>query len=162
MRVLNSPGDGTLPDMRFHRDEIGARRYEAFGRVMAAFATEPEMMETCRDLGWWPGTDGWEIEWREGPTPPRSPTCSSSASASPASPARWSARAGPRHPLCARLDVMGVSFDLRAIDPLGLERMRHRPGVWRLSEALRPGTPRGVAPAVGGTPGRVIPSFVRL
>ncbi|WP_232327323.1 MULTISPECIES: hypothetical protein [Herbidospora] len=124
--------------MRFHRDEIGARRYEAFGRVMAAFATEPEMMETCRDLGWWPGTDGWEIEWREGPFATEVADLLIERVREPGFPGPLVGPLAPVTPLCARLDVMGVSFDLRAIDPLGLDRMRARPGVWRLSEALDP------------------------
>jgi hypothetical protein len=108
-----------------------ARRYEAFGRVMAALATEAELMETCRDLTWWRGTEhGWHIEWRDGPY------ASEVAALLIAQVHEPAALAGPPAHATAALRVMGVSVVLRAIDPLGRERLRARPGLWRMAEAL--------------------------
>ncbi|WP_336211218.1 hypothetical protein [Nonomuraea sp. LPB2021202275-12-8] len=106
-----------------------ARRYEAFGRVMAALATKAEFIESCRDLTWWPGPDdSWHIEWRDGPF-------ASEVAALLAEHVR-SADADPGDDLSALLDVMGVRFELRAIDPMGRSRARSRPHFWRLAEAL--------------------------
>ncbi|GAA3138065.1 hypothetical protein [Nonomuraea salmonea] len=113
----------------------GARRYEAFGRVMAALATEADFIESCRDLTWWRGADhSWHIEWRDGPY-------ASEVAALLAEQVRGRdgslvTQAGPGRPGSAVLDVMGVRFELRAIDPMGRATVRARPGLWRLAEAL--------------------------
>ncbi|MGW2220162.1 hypothetical protein ACWCSD_34680, partial [Nonomuraea sp. NPDC001684] len=44
--------------------------------------------------------------------------------------------AGPAGAGSAVLEVLGVRFELRAIDPMGRARVRARPGLWRLAEAL--------------------------
>ncbi|MEU4573062.1 hypothetical protein ACBI99_45705 [Nonomuraea sp. ATR24] len=100
-------------------------RFEAFGRVMAALATKAEFIEAARDLTWWRGADhSWHIEWRDGPY------ASEVAALLDATPA------GPCGNSRAVLDVMGVRFELRAVDPVGRVRDRARPGFWRLAEAL--------------------------
>ncbi|WP_308169799.1 hypothetical protein [Acrocarpospora catenulata] len=113
-----------------------ARRYEVLGRVLAALAAEPEAIESCRDLAWWQGAgDGWEIEWREGPY-------AGELSALLADRLRDGGldelRRGPAEHATAVLEVLGVPVTLCAIDPIGLDRMRHRPGVWRMAQALDP------------------------
>jgi hypothetical protein len=108
-----------------------ARRYEAFGRVMAALATEAELMEACRDLTWWRGTgQGWHIEWREGPY------ASEVAAVLIAQVHEPAALAGQPTHASAALRVMGVSVALRAIDPLGRERLPAGSGLWRMAAAL--------------------------
>jgi hypothetical protein len=93
-------------------------------------------MEACRDLTWWQGPDqGWNIEWRDGPY-------ASEISAVLIGQIRELARAaGPPTPMAAALRVMGVSFELRAIDPLGRQTTGVRPGLWRMAEALNTGRP---------------------
>jgi hypothetical protein len=44
--------------------------------------------------------------------------------------------ADPGTPGSAAIDVMGVRFALRAIDPLGRARVLARPGLWRFAEVL--------------------------
>ncbi|NUO96519.1 MAG: hypothetical protein HOV96_36935 [Nonomuraea sp.] len=123
------PKDGTLPDQG--DDDLSltdALRYEAFGRVMAALATEADFIESCRDLTWWRGADhSWHVEWRDGPY-----ASEVAVLLAEGVPGRsLSAGAGS-----AVLDVMGVRFELRAVDPMGRARVRARPGLWRLAEAL--------------------------
>lgn len=116
-------------------DAARSRRYEAFGRVMAALATKAEFIESCRDLTWWPGTgSSWHIEWRDGPF--ASEVAALLAEHVPALDVerRPVTPAGPSGTASAALEVMGVRFELRAIDPMG--RVRGRPGFWRLAEAL--------------------------
>ncbi|WP_240506407.1 hypothetical protein [Thermoactinospora rubra] len=125
-----------------------ARRYEAFGRVMAALATEAEVLESCRDLTWWRGADhSWHLEWRDGPSasevaallvervrdPDHDPDNDGDL-VTPMSPAGAAS---------AVLDVMGVRVELRAIDPMGRERLRVRQNFWRLAEALDTSRPAG-------------------
>ncbi|MFB9891805.1 hypothetical protein [Planobispora takensis] len=121
-------------------DEIqlaGARRFEAFGRVMAALACDAELMEGCRDLTWWRGTDhSWYIEWREGLYAAEVAVTLAERIRDPDSPAALVTPAGLATPGSAALDVMGVRFLLRAVDPLGRDRLRTRPGPWRLADAL--------------------------
>ncbi|WP_198167047.1 hypothetical protein, partial [Microbispora sp. ATCC PTA-5024] len=113
-----------------------ARRYEALGRVMAALACEAEMLEACRDLAWWRGADhSWHVEWRDGPYAAEVAALLADRVGEPDQSA-LAVPAGPATVTTAALDVMGVSFVLRAIDPLGMERLRARPGLWRLSAAL--------------------------
>jgi hypothetical protein len=136
----------------------GARRYEALGRVMAALSNELEVLEACRDLAWWQGSgDTWHVEWRDGPYASevaelladriREPDvpCGLVASAEPSTTSTTST---------AFLAVMGVTFVVRAIDPYGLRRLRARPGIRRLAEALEPsrrtGTRRHWEELLGG------------
>nr|WP_236714724.1 hypothetical protein [Nonomuraea pusilla] len=115
----------------------GARRYEAFGRVMAALATEAEFIESCRDLTWWRGADhSWHIEWRDGPFASEVASLLAGHLRDPELGGGAAAEAGPATGGSAVLDVMGVRFELRAIDPMGRARVRSRPGFWRLAEAL--------------------------
>ncbi|MBB5133217.1 hypothetical protein HNP84_002938 [Thermocatellispora tengchongensis] len=120
-----------------------ARRYEALGRVMAALAADAEVMESCRDLTWWPGgpEGGWHIEWRDGPYASELAEVVLAADGGRTRRARGvhgaeaagEDRSG--HGL-AEIEVVGVRFTLRAVDPLGRERVLARRGLWRLSEAL--------------------------
>ncbi|NUT41316.1 MAG: hypothetical protein HOV86_15135 [Thermoactinospora sp.] len=142
--ALRRQKDGTLPSMRGFRRErpavdeqalASARRYEAFGRVMAALATEAEFIESCRDLTWWRGSDhSWHLEWRDGPYAAEvaellaEQVCDANGS--------LVAPAGPGNQATAVLDIMGVRLELRAVDPLGRERMQARGAFWRLTEAL--------------------------
>ncbi len=92
---------------------------------MAVLATKAEFIEACRDLTWWRGADhSWHIEWRDGPY------------ASEVAALLDATAAGPCGDTHAVLDVMGVRFELRAVDPMGRVRARARPGFWRLAGAL--------------------------
>lgn len=114
-----------------------ARRYEAFGRVMAALATEADFIESCRDLTWWRGADhSWHIEWRDGPYASEVAALLAEQVRDPGHDGPLVTQASPGHPGSAVLDVMGVRFELRAIDPMGRARVRARPDFWRLAEAL--------------------------
>ncbi|WP_327086583.1 hypothetical protein OIE66_30190 [Nonomuraea sp. NBC_01738] len=123
------PGDGEL---------TSARRYEAFGRVMAALATKAEFIESCRDLTWWRGADdhSWHIEWRDGPYAHEVAALLAEHVRDPDFDGNLVAPAGPRDDASAVLDVMGVRFELRAVDPMGKARVQSPPGFWRLAEAL--------------------------
>ncbi|GLW08457.1 hypothetical protein Misp01_35870 [Microtetraspora sp. NBRC 13810] len=116
-----------------------ARRFEALGRVMAALATEAEILESCRDLTWWRSAGrGWRIEWRDGP-------CASEVAALLAGPGASAVVRGEATRGSAEVEVLGVPFELRAVDPLGSDRVMARRGLWRLAEALdtsRPTTAR--------------------
>ncbi|MEV0352529.1 hypothetical protein AB0H88_42815 [Nonomuraea sp. NPDC050680] len=113
------------------------RTYEAFGRVMAALATEAEFIESCRDLTWWRGADhSWHIEWRDGPYASEVAALLAEQVRAPAYEDELGTPDGPGDSRSAVLEVMGVRFELRAIDPLGRERVRDKPGFWRLAEAL--------------------------
>ncbi|MEV0384158.1 hypothetical protein [Nonomuraea sp. NPDC050643] len=135
--ALRRPKDGLFPD---HGDDLSltsARGYEAFGRVMAALATEADFIESCRDLTWWRGADhSWHVEWRDGPYASEvacllaEQVCDPDFEGSPVT------EAGPGSDGSAVLDVMGVRFELRAIDPMGRASVRARSGLWRLAEAL--------------------------
>ncbi|MEU4403964.1 hypothetical protein AB0F88_05520 [Streptosporangium sp. NPDC023963] len=112
-------------------------RYEAFGRVMAALAGESELMESCRDLTWWRGADhGWHIEWRDGPGAADIAAVLARHVRDPGCPGALVTRSGPATAGDATLDVMGVPFVLRAVDPVHRERFRGRAGLRRLGEAL--------------------------
>ncbi|MBB3731377.1 MULTISPECIES: hypothetical protein [Nonomuraea] len=114
-----------------------ARRFEAFGRVMAALASEAEFIESCRDLTWWRGADhSWHISWRDGPYASEVVTLLARQVREPGLDAGLVTVAGSCSPSSAVLDVMGVRFELLAIDPMGRARVGTRPGFWRLAEAL--------------------------
>ncbi|MFC4015953.1 hypothetical protein ACFOY2_52690 [Nonomuraea purpurea] len=136
--ALRRPKDGPLPDSG--DDELSltsARRFEAFGRVMAALATEADFIESCRDLTWWRGSDhSWHIEWRDGPYASEAADLLAEQVRDPDYDGLLVTEAGPGGPGSAVLDVMGVRFELRAIDPLGRANVRARSGLWRLTEAL--------------------------
>jgi len=125
--ALRRTKDGTDPnDPTF----AGARRYEAFGRVMAALATKAEFIESCRDLTWWPGPDeSWHLEWRDGPF-------ASEVAALLAGHPHAIGRVVTADDASAVLEVLGVRFELRAVDPMGRAGTRARPHFWRLAEAL--------------------------
>lgn len=113
------------------------RRYEALGRVMAALSGEAEMLEACRDLTWWRGADhSWYVEWRDGPHAAEVAALLVERIGGPAPYGTAATPVGPATASTAALDVMGVVVVLRAIDPSGMERLRARPGLWRLSAAL--------------------------
>ncbi|GAA4531558.1 hypothetical protein GCM10023096_74070 [Nonomuraea ferruginea] len=127
--ALRRTKDGT-PPAAADLPAGGAVHYEAFGRVMAALATEADFIESCRDLTWWRGADpSWHVEWRDGPF-----AAEVAALLSDRMPGLVTT--GTSGDSCAVLDVMGVRFELRAIDPMGRARVRARPGLWRLAEAL--------------------------
>ncbi|GAA4237002.1 hypothetical protein FHR32_004925 [Streptosporangium album] len=135
--------DGTLPDRRGPRaaarslDASDALRFEALGRVMAALAAEAELMESCRDLTWWQGTGhGWNVEWREGPGAAEVATALAGHIRDPGVPGSPVTPAGPATSATATFDVLGILFVLRAVDPVGRERIRSRPDFWRLAEAF--------------------------
>jgi len=124
--------DRTGPHRTGHPEgEPEARRFEAFGRVMAALATEAEFMQTSRDLTWWQGTEqDWNIEWREGPYASDVAAMLAARIPVPVDSAGRTDRSS------AAVTVLGVPFTLRAIDPLGRERPAARTGLWRLAAAL--------------------------
>ncbi|MCT9934033.1 hypothetical protein N5079_27865 [Planotetraspora sp. A-T 1434] len=131
------PGLLPGPDEHDEARTPNARRYEALGRVMAALAGEAEMLEACRDLAWWRGSDhSWHVEWRDGPLASEVAALLVERVHEPGHPGSLAGAAGPATASTASLDVMGVSFVLRAIDPLGMERLRSRPGLWRMSATL--------------------------
>ncbi|MBN6053194.1 hypothetical protein JYK22_14740 [Nonomuraea sp. RK-328] len=100
---------------------------------MAALATEADFIESCRDLTWWRGSDeSWHLEWRDGPFASEAAALLAERLVVPGAVTA----AGPGGPASAVLDVMGVRFELHAIDPMGTDRVRARPGFWRLAEAL--------------------------
>ncbi|GAA3692651.1 hypothetical protein GCM10022224_067830 [Nonomuraea antimicrobica] len=135
--ALRRPTGGTVPDQGDELSLTSARRYEAFGRVMAALATEAEFVESCRDLTWWRGSDhSWHIEWRDGPYASEVAALLADQVRDPDHDGCLVTPAGPGNERSAVLDVMGVRFELRAIDPLGRAGMRDRAGFWRLAEAL--------------------------
>ncbi|MBG0815851.1 hypothetical protein HS045_16995 [Planomonospora sp. ID82291] len=110
---------------------------------MAALGGDAGLMESCRDLTWWRGTgDSWHIEWREGPY---------AAEVAEALAERVRERGTPADPvgrataLSAVLDVVGVRFVLRAVDPVGRDRPHPRLDPWHLAEALDT-TRRGPSP----------------
>lgn len=128
--ALRRTKDGTSPAAGGDRSADGAVHYEAFGRVMAALATEADFIEACRDLTWWRGADlSWHVEWRDGPF-------AAEAAALLADRMPGLVAQGASGDTSAVLDVMGIRFELRAIDPMGRVRVRARPGLWRLAEAL--------------------------
>ncbi|WP_246610467.1 hypothetical protein [Nonomuraea rhizosphaerae] len=117
-----------------------AQSYEALGRVMAALATEAEFIESCRDLTWWRGSDrGWRLEWRDGPYASEVAALLAGQAGDPECDGDLVTVPGPGGIGSAVLDVLGVRFELRAIDPLGLDRLRARPGLWRMAEVLDTG-----------------------
>ncbi|WP_205825914.1 hypothetical protein [Microbispora catharanthi] len=131
----NGQDDGDAPSP--HGSGPDGLRYEALGRVMAALSGEAETLEACRDLTWWRGTDrSWHIEWRDGPYAAEVAALLLERIGEPGPDAVRAAPAGPATTSTAMLNVMGVTFVLRAIDPFGMERLRTRPGLWRLSAAL--------------------------
>ncbi|MFB4282062.1 MULTISPECIES: hypothetical protein [unclassified Nonomuraea] len=135
--ALRRPKGGTFPDQGNDLSLTSARRYEAFGRVMAALATEADFIESCRDLTWWRGSDhSWHIEWRDGPYASEVASLLVEQVRDPGLDGSLVTRAGPGGDGSAVLDVMGVLFELRAIDPMGRATVRARPGFWRLAEAL--------------------------
>ncbi|MFC6579275.1 hypothetical protein [Planomonospora parontospora] len=141
---MRGPGGGgrsaSAPD---EIQPVGAHRFEAFGRVMAALGGEAELMESCRDLTWWRGADdSWHIEWREGPYAAEVAETLAERVREPGAPADPVGRATP---LSAELDVVGVRFVLRAVDPLGRDLPHSRLGPWRLAEVLDT-TRRGPSP----------------
>jgi hypothetical protein len=146
---------GAQPDL--DRDDVrtpNARRYEALGRVMAALSSEGEMLEACRDLAWWRGNDhSWHIEWRDGPHASEVAALVIERVHEPGLAGSLASPAGIVSASIASLDVMGVSFVLRAIDPLGMARLRSRPGLWRMSATLdgTVGTVRRVKPRQHGS-----------
>ncbi|MFI9555064.1 hypothetical protein [Nonomuraea endophytica] len=119
-------------------DELSsARRYEAFGRVMAVLATKADFIEACRDLTWWRGADhSWHIEWRDGPYAAEVAALLAEHVRDPDFDGSLVTVAGPGNNASAILDVMGVRFELHAVDPMGSARVHVRPGFWRLAEAL--------------------------
>ncbi|MFE3449314.1 hypothetical protein ACFXJ8_10300 [Nonomuraea sp. NPDC059194] len=131
MRTRRAPGAHDEPAL------TDARRFEAFGRVMAALASEAEFIESCRDLTWWPGADhNWHISWRDGPYASEVAAILAGHVRDPARDAGLVTVVGSGTPSRAVLDVMGVRFELLAVDPLGRSRAGQRPGFWRLAEAL--------------------------
>ncbi|MGW0809392.1 hypothetical protein [Nonomuraea sp. NPDC002799] len=148
--VVRRAKDGTLSESG--DDDLSLtspRSYEAFGRVMAALATEADFIESCRDLTWWRGADhSWHVEWRDGPYASEVASLlaghvrESGHDGSPVTGAglgnagSFVTEVGPGSAGSAVLDVMGVRFELRAIDPVGRATVRERPGFWRLAEAL--------------------------
>jgi hypothetical protein len=136
--ALRRPKDDSVPD--YGDDDLSltsARRYEAFGRVMAALATEADFIESCRDLTWWRGSDhSWHIEWRDGPYASEVASLLTGQVRDPGHDGPLVIEAGPGSAGSAVLDVMGVRFELRAIDPMGRATVRARPRFWRLAEAL--------------------------
>ncbi|HEX4811775.1 MAG TPA: hypothetical protein VFV66_03360 [Nonomuraea sp.] len=136
--ALRRPKETTPSD---HGDDelslTSARRYEAFGRVMAALATEADFIESCRDLTWWRGSDhSWHIEWRDGPYASEVAALLAEQVRDPEDDGPLVTEAGQGGDASAVLDVMGVRFELRAIDPMGRASVRARTGLWRLAEAL--------------------------
>ncbi|MFI7639490.1 hypothetical protein [Nonomuraea sp. NPDC049400] len=135
--ALRRPKDGPLSDADDDFSLTSARRYEAFGRVMAALASEADFIESCRDLTWWRGSDhSWHIEWRDGPYASEVAALLTEQVRDPGYDGPLVTEAGPGSGGSAVLDVMGVRFELRAIDPMGRATVRARPGFWRLAEAL--------------------------
>lgn len=127
----------------------GVRRYEALGRVMAALAGDTEVLQACRDLAWWRGTDhSWHVAWRDGPHAAEVAALLVDRIRGPEGDAPLAGLTGAATVSTASLDVMGVSFVLLAIDPLGMDRLRARPGLGRLSAALD-GVPGGGRAADG-------------
>ncbi|MFI0423797.1 hypothetical protein [Spongiactinospora sp. 9N601] len=139
-------GPAALPGIDEDLIAPAARRYEALGRVMAALAAQTEIIESCRDLAWWRGTDhSWHIEWRDGLFAFEVAALLAEQMRDSAIAGPLAAAAGPASRGSAAIDVLGVRFALRALDPLGRARLRARPGLWRLTEALdtsRPGDTR--------------------
>lgn len=104
---------------------------------MAALASEADFIESCRDLTWWRGSDhSWHIEWRDGPYASEVSALLSEQVCDPDHEGSLVTVAGPGTTASAVLDVMGVRFELRAIDPLGRERLKAKAAFWRLSEVL--------------------------
>ncbi|WP_433439489.1 hypothetical protein [Nonomuraea sp. CA-141351] len=135
--ALRRPKDEAHFDVDADFSLTSARRYEAFGRVMAALATEADFIESCRDLTWWRGSDhSWHIEWRDGPYASEVAALLAEQVRDPDYDGPLVTEAGPANGGSAVLDVMGVRFELRAIDPMGRATVRERPGFWRLAEAL--------------------------
>ncbi|GGS46303.1 hypothetical protein GCM10010156_01230 [Planobispora rosea] len=130
-------GRATIATDEIQIQLAGARRFEALGRVMAALACDAELMGTCSDLTWWRGADhGWHIEWREGLYASEVADTLAAHVREPDHCVPLVAPAGPVTAGTAVLDVMGVRFVLRAVDPLGRARLHTRPAPWRLADAL--------------------------
>ncbi len=104
---------------------------------MATLADEAEMLEACRDLAWWRGADhAWHVEWRDGPRADEVAALLAERISGPEPAVPLAGPTGPATASTAALDVIGVGFVLLAIDPVGMDRLRARPGLWRLSAAL--------------------------
>ncbi|WP_228638124.1 hypothetical protein [Microtetraspora sp. AC03309] len=117
-----------------------ARRYEALGRVMAALSSEAEVRDACRDLMWWRAADeSWHVEWGDGPYASEVADLVIERVREPGVEGGLAGPSGLVTPTTANLDVMGVGFLLRAVDPLGLERLRTTPGLWRMSASIEGG-----------------------
>ncbi|WP_433218072.1 hypothetical protein [Microtetraspora malaysiensis] len=122
------PEDGPLPE---------ARRYEALGRVLAALSEDAEMRDACRDLTWWQAADeSWHIEWGDGPYASEAADLVVERLRAAGPDAGLAASSGPATRTEANIDVMGVGLLLRAVDPLGLERLRTTPGLWRMAASI--------------------------
>ncbi|GAA2867016.1 hypothetical protein GCM10020220_065470 [Nonomuraea rubra] len=125
--ALRRPKAGTSPDQGGELSLTSARRYEAFGRVMAALASEADFIESCRDLTWWRGADhSWHVEWRDGPYASEVASLLAEQVRDPDYDGPLVAQAGPGDGASAVLDVMGVRFELRAIDPIGRATLHAR------------------------------------
>jgi hypothetical protein len=103
------------------------------------------------------------IEWRDGPHASEVATLLAERVRQPGIAGSLAGLAGPATASTASLDVMGVSFVLRAIDPLGMTGLRTRPGLWRMSATLDNavgaaprGTSRHLAAALGRAARRLI------
>jgi hypothetical protein len=104
---------------------------------MAALAGEAALMRSCRDLTWWPGPDGgWHIEWRDGPYASEVAGLLVERIGEPGLPGPPARHSGTPTATMAGLDVLGVGFALRAVDPLGRERVLARQGLWRMAASL--------------------------
>ncbi|MFB9967051.1 hypothetical protein ACFFOP_31225 [Sinosporangium siamense] len=126
-----------IPVVEGETPAAAARRYEALGRVMAAFAGEAELLETCRDLTWWRGADlSWNVEWRDGPYAEEMVTFLAEQLHDPGTGESLVEPVEPQTRDTGRFLAMGVAFELRAVDPAGREGGRSQPALWRMSAAL--------------------------
>ncbi|WP_174554176.1 hypothetical protein [Microtetraspora fusca] len=127
-----------LPDARPEDGPLSeARRYEALGRVLAALSGDAEMRDACRDLTWWQAADeSWHIEWGDGPYASEVADLVVGRLREAVPDAGLAAPSGPGTRTEANIDVMGIGFLLHAVDPLGLERLRTTPGLWRMAASI--------------------------
>lgn len=113
---------------------------------MDALAARADLLESCRDLIWWRGADdGWHIEWRDGP-------CADEVADLLAGRLAANITVVPGSRRMTQIEVIGVPFVLRAVDPLGGERVAARPDLWQLAldTTRRPATRHPWEQLLGG------------
>lgn len=115
-----------------------SRHYEVFGRVMQALRSSECSPQSSRNFDWWTTLEGHiALEWFEGPHPGEVANAlimraaySEELALHPGDARINAEQNRPGAPLT--IEVCGLQFQLRAINPIGME------GVWKSVGPARP------------------------